>query len=80
MDNSIDLLPLIAKLTKVGNKYESLADERLEMLNFVANRAYQSEVVDTLMEELIIGPGKEYFDRDDWIDEWFRELEKESRQ
>ena len=80
MDNSIDLFPLIAKLTKVGNEQEEIALERLKMLNIIANRAYKSEVIDTLMEELIIGPGKEYFDRDDWIDSWFRELEKESRQ
>jgi hypothetical protein len=42
-----------------------------------AQAAYQWEVVDTEMEILLIGPGKEYADSADWreerITEWIEE-------
>lgn len=37
----------------------------------IAEMAYQSEVIETQMEEDIIGPGKEYSDKDDWMSCWF---------
>lgn len=37
----------------------------------IAEMAYQSEVVEPQMEKDIIGPGKEYADKEDWISCWF---------
>lgn len=37
----------------------------------IAEMAYQSGVIETQMEEDLIGPGKEYEDKDDWMSCWF---------
>ena len=38
----------------------------------IAEMAYQSEVVETKMEGNLVGPGKEYADKDDWESSWFK--------
>ena len=38
-------------------------------LQIAAEDAYQEEVVDTEMEELVIGNDGEYFSKQEWIDE-----------
>ena len=45
--------------------------ERLQAaLNAVAEKAYQSDVLETGMKEHWIGEGKEYADKADWINDW----------
>ena len=39
-------------------------------LNSVAEKAYQSDVLETGMKEHWIGEGKEYADKADWINDW----------
>ena len=50
---------------------------RSTVIRIAAEEAYQSEVIDTLMEESIIGEGKEYRHKEDWlqskVDGWFTE-------
>ncbi len=36
-------------------------------LRMAAEAAYQAEVVDTDMQAMLIGPGNEYADKEDWI-------------
>ena len=47
------------------------------VIRIAAEEAYQNEVIDTLMEESIIGEGKEYRRKGDWlqskVDSWFTE-------
>ena len=45
-------------------------DFRVHIIQGIAENAYQSEVIETQMEEDIIGPGKEYEDKEDWISCW----------
>ncbi len=50
---------------------ESLKSENARLtkaLEKAAEEAYRNEVVDTKMEEHIIGEGKEYFDKKDWVE------------
>jgi hypothetical protein len=61
-----------------------LAEYRPSYLRYVvleaANDAYESEVIQTEMEDLLIGPDLEFADKDDWIEyklrEWLENLEK----
>ena len=53
------------------NRPHDLRDHLVEIL---AENAYQSEIIDTLMENDSIGPGKEYADKEDWIDSWLEGL------
>lgn len=50
---------------------------RSTVIRIAAEEAYQREVIDTLMEESIIGEGKEYHHKEDWlqskVDGWFTE-------
>lgn len=45
---------------------------------------YKSEIVDTDMESLIIGPGKEYKSREDWMGqkliEWSQEAKRRAEE
>ena len=45
-------------------------DFRVHIIQKIAENAYQSEVIETQMEEDIIGPGNEYYDKEDWISCW----------
>lgn len=45
-----------------------------ELLAGAAEMAYQDNVVDTRMEEHLIGGNNEYADKQDWIESWLREL------
>ena len=45
-------------------------DFRIHIIQEIAENAYQSEVIETVMAIDLIGPGKEYYDKDDWISCW----------
>jgi hypothetical protein len=47
---------------------EARAREKEMIILAALDEAYQAEVVDTGMEDLIIGPGCEYADEQDWKD------------
>ncbi len=51
-------------------------DFRVHIIQKIAENAYQLEVIDPQMEEVEIGPGKEYYDKEDWISCWFYGLLK----
>ena len=40
----------------------------------IAEMAYRSEIIETQMEKDLIGLGKEYADKDDWMASWFNGL------
>jgi len=46
----------------------SIFEEDKRALRIAAEEAYQNEVIDTGMKEHIIGPGMEYFSKEDWIE------------
>ena len=50
-----------------------------EALRVAAEQAYKDEVVDTGMEELIIGEDNAFFDKNEWVacrmSEWLEEAE-----
>ena len=50
-----------------------------EALRVAAEQAYKDEVIDTCMEELIIGEDNDFYDKQDWIAcrmaEWLEEAE-----
>jgi len=65
------------KCAECGREMKSankLHDFRVHIIQKIAEDAYQSEVVEPQMEEDLIGPGKEYYDKNDWISCWFYEV------
>jgi hypothetical protein len=48
-------------------------DFRVHIIQGLVENAYQLEVIDPQMEGDLIGPGKEYADKDDWISCWIYE-------
>lgn len=48
-------------------------------LRIAAEQAYQNEIVDTQMEQSLIGEDKEYADKEDWIGSRMMEWIAESR-
>lgn len=57
------------------NKVEKAAIMAL-MLRMAAELAWESDVVQPEMTEILIGPGNDYADKDDWIDSWLMSLEE----
>ena len=71
---------IIAGLRKI-TWAAAVAQDRVEELFLVIKRiqeyAYKAEVIDTEMEDLIIGDGKEYADKQDWMDTWLDQFESD---
>lgn len=72
-----EIIPVGGKAIVTTVKYDEKRTEPWDLLIKAAERAYQSDVVDTLMEQQMIGPGNEYADKQDWIDSWMAELRDE---
>jgi hypothetical protein len=61
--NAADLLAAVGELRRMTQEWDALRGA----LFLAANEAYQSEIVQTEMEKLTVGTGKEYEDRYEWI-------------
>ena len=48
------------------------------MLTTAAEFAWQEDVISTEMLDLLVGPGLEYADKEDWIESWLYNLEVHS--
>ena len=48
-------------------------DFRVHIIQGIVENAYQLEVIDPQMEGDLIGHGKEYYDKEDWISCWIYE-------
>ncbi len=52
-----------------ANRPHDLKDH---LVQIVAEDAYKRDVLDTEMEEILIGEGNEFADKEDWMDSWLR--------
>lgn len=54
------------------------AETMTRMLRQAAEDAYRSEVVDSEMTDLIIGEGKDYANKENWIESWLECLREDA--
>ena len=71
IDGLLELLDDYRYQIEAKEKAYKLANKRLELLKLAAEHAYQSEIVETLMEEHLD------CSKSDWIEDWINGLEEE---
>ena len=45
-----------------------------QVIYFIANRAYETEISECGMEGVTVGPGLDYEDKKDWMQSWMEEV------